>query len=602
MTRTFLVHPPPRWRSDIETLNNTKFFLVNRVGPTVFVLRTDGLSETTYKVCIGENQRCSCGGGEGKGQLCIHIMFVVLKVLLVPNTNPLSWQLGLVDNEVDQILTGNHLMRNNRSKESPRPRHPFLKKGEGKCRNKNHGKGPTTDAEESSSEGEKCVNRKDLTEDCTCSICQDDMLEEELHDNALCYCEMGCGSNFHHKCFRMYSTHARAEKNPILCPMFRIKRKFNNLIFQMPVQTNSSMPLIHRRECKILLRSIFFRCVSCSTLPAFDLCRRCFEGAATLSHDHYHPFVKSEASKYLPMWSAAISPASKRLQNLSDLQQRDFTDQDYNVLLSLDEASIPLHNILVTALPKAQVTAGKVMSCILCSSHLKTDMALRQLPCRAKHIVHDSCALSVLIEAESSGTPFGAAGACCPVCTDAVPFFPALKREPCKRSISKVARLEVVTEQLEQTELDEQVNKNEEGHFEGLIVGHNHSVQACRSRFDQNITAQKPGGGCLPNKACLPTDNHHDKMSLNIVMTGTSVGKSGKQKQQKENKTPCKMILTQNTATIWRSDKTYQTTRLPYSKNSCPKLTEKKKRPSKMDHVKERGCDLSKLVLRGQSN
>ena len=52
------------------------------------------------------------------------------------------------------------------------------------------------------------------------------------------------------------------------------------------------------------------------------------------------------------------------------------------------------------------------------------------------------------------------------------------------------------------------------------------------------------------------------------------------------------MILKQNKATIWRSDKTNQTTSLPYNKNICPKLTDKKKRPINMDRVKDRGYDL----------
>ena len=89
-------------------------------------------SEVKYEVTIGSRQRCSnCpppvlpevgdhddgGGGGGGGDggdddvggdggghgLCVHILFVMLKVLRLPVEGPLVWPNALTDNEIRQV-------------------------------------------------------------------------------------------------------------------------------------------------------------------------------------------------------------------------------------------------------------------------------------------------------------------------------------------------------------------------------------------------------------------------------------------------------------------------------------------------------------------
>jgi E3 ubiquitin-protein ligase ZSWIM2 len=79
-----------------------RMLLVQTVGPTVRVVKEDG-SGRKYKVVIGSKQMCShCRYSEG---LCVHILFVMLKVLRIPRDNPVVWQQSLTDNEIDNVLS-----------------------------------------------------------------------------------------------------------------------------------------------------------------------------------------------------------------------------------------------------------------------------------------------------------------------------------------------------------------------------------------------------------------------------------------------------------------------------------------------------------------
>jgi hypothetical protein len=124
----YINKPPNDWTADVERMRATPLFLMSTLGPTVFVIKQAEI-ERPFKVYIGDNQRCSCGGGEGRGALCIHLMYVMIKVLRVPDNNPLSWQLSLVDSEVTNILAGR--IGSSRRSGGPGRTHAFLRRGSG---------------------------------------------------------------------------------------------------------------------------------------------------------------------------------------------------------------------------------------------------------------------------------------------------------------------------------------------------------------------------------------------------------------------------------------------------------------------------------------
>ena len=55
-----------------------------------------------YDVAIGCHPACTCPDC-GKGNICKHILFVLLRVLHLPTTEPLVWQKALLPSEVDEV-------------------------------------------------------------------------------------------------------------------------------------------------------------------------------------------------------------------------------------------------------------------------------------------------------------------------------------------------------------------------------------------------------------------------------------------------------------------------------------------------------------------
>lgn len=207
----FITRPPGGWQETISELSSIRLFLVSTIGPTVFVLKSDDLTDVTFKVFIGERQMCSCGGGEARGQLCFHLLFVMIKVLRVPSDNPIAWQLSLVDSEIEAVLSGELNRKINQSRFS------FMKKGYGERRNRQkHNSVQNIDSQEEDNLSHDSIAQKELKEDNICSICLEEMTVRDVEDDILCFCRYQCGTNFHTKCFRMYAIYNRSEKKDIV--------------------------------------------------------------------------------------------------------------------------------------------------------------------------------------------------------------------------------------------------------------------------------------------------------------------------------------------------------------------------------------------------
>jgi E3 ubiquitin-protein ligase ZSWIM2 len=151
---------PSNWEDMVERTCNSTLFLVQETGPTCFVLKDNTNLDVKYKVSIGDIQSCSCRQKE----LCIHIMFVMLKVLRVPPTNPIAWQVSLVDQEVvDALAMRTVVVAPGRLRASENP--------------------PQSKKQANSTIKSSEVEQKPIED--VCPICHDDMIEEE----PLSYCK-----------------------------------------------------------------------------------------------------------------------------------------------------------------------------------------------------------------------------------------------------------------------------------------------------------------------------------------------------------------------------------------------------------------------------
>ena len=116
-------------------------FLLAKPGATSFVLKH---GEKKVRVQLGTMHSCSCT----TEPYCVHIAFVLLRVLRLQATNQLAFQTGLTDPEIEKVLAGPAV-----ANAGQKPRRTSV------SRDGKHGK--------------QATQRNELTSEMYCPICLD---------------------------------------------------------------------------------------------------------------------------------------------------------------------------------------------------------------------------------------------------------------------------------------------------------------------------------------------------------------------------------------------------------------------------------------------
>jgi len=299
------------------------FMLMKRKGPTSFVVHERG-RHLPFTLSLGAAQTCSCGGGlnpkpltkhpvesrlvaearrlagaathgdasdrfrspnsTNSEEVCAHILFVMTKVLRVPRSNPIVWQVSLVDRELDEALRcergGGGRQRNT-------------------LRDANREETRRRDDMSSSKNASKSVSARPLEPDEPCPICYDPMEEPRRTDNThgvrrLVHCGEGCGRSVHGRCLKAFQTHLKSSEAELTCPMCRCHWGD----FQWPPPRHMERTAYGRTpsggtsaacggcQASPIQPGDGFKCVACDF---FHLCRRCFDGGVCHAT---HPFVR----------------------------------------------------------------------------------------------------------------------------------------------------------------------------------------------------------------------------------------------------------------------------------------------------------------------
>lgn len=319
-----------------EALAST-FFLVQETGPTNFVLKDD--EQKIFKVKLGGTHSCTCGGG--RQEHCLHTLYVLLKIFRVLPDNPISWQLSFIDSEI------NWLLRNRAAPIVPVNK-PVARRD--------------------------TVCRISLKEEYACSICQEEMKQQE----SLVFCKVSCGHNFHAKCMKIWGDHRSAKGDKVTCPLCRTDwgphamsdiRKMALKVIKQPKVHNSA---VCARCGMTPIRGERYRCLSCENT---DLCHRCRD-------DHNAHYLLVKPSERDP-WKSGNKPV-----DLQGLLHRELRDDDYSDLLELDEMP-PLAEFILKA-----TNDGVYGICSICNT---------SKPCKFKsftcgHSAHEDCLLTALRE------------------------------------------------------------------------------------------------------------------------------------------------------------------------------------------------------------
>ncbi|XP_077966256.1 E3 ubiquitin-protein ligase Zswim2-like isoform X1 [Styela clava] len=362
------------WHQD-EALNST-IFLLREMGPTSFLLKEEE-EDRKLKVNIGDPHSCTCDVFKRERNPCKHICWLILKKFKWPRTNELSYQHGLVEREINQLLQGPKKVK----KEQP--------KG-----NKDIG------TSEKGTAQQRAISKLDV-----CPICQEELLDNHL---PVTYCRYGCGNSVHIKCMKIWAEHQRqsSKDDEIRCPMCReIFGSFYKLLEELRNASGDDIEAyrldvhfsISCNGCQMC--PIKGKCYKCTTCSSFYLCNTCFHG--NKHRHHSFEFRLKRTNRWRPAKSRLQT--DRELAIINDLSTREITDNDYDLLLQLDSSSgdtapvdlcgLPEH--VINTLPMMKVRPGAKLlvpgkQCRICLRSYEVGEYVRKLP-ECKHIFHREC-------------------------------------------------------------------------------------------------------------------------------------------------------------------------------------------------------------------
>ncbi|CAK8689624.1 unnamed protein product [Clavelina lepadiformis] len=373
------------WRQD-QALSST-IYILREIGPTSFLLKEDGAAKKV-KASLGDPHLCNCSEFKKERSPCKHICWLLLKKFKLNRQNELSFQLGLVEREINEILRG--------------PRSQKKQNLTNETINNDYGK--------------EVLKQRDLTDDDVCPICQEPLLENR---QPVTFCRYGCGNSVHIKCMKIWADHQKqtSGSDVILCPFCReefgdkkiLMQEFCNTVHESRKGFQSVNRLAYHlgttcQGCRMM--PIQGNCYQCTTCVNFHLCNTCYH----LNHHRHHAFVfrikKSQRWRPAPSRDNQSSADIEMLIGpiATELQSRDITENDYDMLLQLDRrtnamdvpvdlAGLPEH--LINKLPTIKVREGSKLlfpgrQCRLCLRSYMVGQFVRRLP-ECGHIFHRSC-------------------------------------------------------------------------------------------------------------------------------------------------------------------------------------------------------------------
>ncbi|XP_049426278.1 E3 ubiquitin-protein ligase ZSWIM2 [Epinephelus fuscoguttatus] len=359
-----------------QALTTTIFFL-RSFGPTGFLLREEGEARN-FKVFLGDPHTCTCPVFTREQELCKHICWVLLRKFRLPREHEYSFQHGLVERQILEVLHGLHQTKDNRTENDPSAASETPSQA-------------VTDPETGS------VCRKAIQVQDVCPICQEELLEKK---QPVSYCRFGCGNNVHISCMKVWADHQRLSdrEETVKCPLCR--EDFSSLKF-IQEQMKNAAKLFTAAERKKPDRHLGVSCHSCRVCPVIGKCFKCTvcryfylcEDCSKKGQHPQHPFASR--TKRREKWHLVA-------EELSD-EQRGVTSQPGNGSI-IPVAADPLPESVLECLPTVRVRSGSRLldegqQCRICLQNFSLGQHVRTLPCL--HKFHTDCVDRILRKSNS---------------------------------------------------------------------------------------------------------------------------------------------------------------------------------------------------------
>nr|XP_006814084.1 PREDICTED: E3 ubiquitin-protein ligase Zswim2-like [Saccoglossus kowalevskii] len=362
------------WRQD--QAERATMYILREIGPTGFLLKEEG-EKGKLKVFLGDPHSCTCKNFRTDKDICQHICWVILKKFRVPRQNEISFQKGLVEREINQVLRGVT------QREDPRRR------GQGYLQAKNADKGTPTQV---GLDGKLMLEQRPITEDDVCPICQDELLEKH---EPVTYCRYGCAKSIHIKCMKVWAEHQKSQgETTIQCPLCR--ENFGPLQALESEYRNSSLRKTRAERLDLHLGSVCKRCqmsplqgkcYRCTTCVDYCLCQGCFNTDTHTQHSFVYRQKSNQRWRPAERGSGTVLPSAV----VSALQNREITDNDYDMLLQLDsneaENATTVPEYLVQSLAKHTIRPSSLLltpgaQCRICLRSYSVGQVVKKLPCK----------------------------------------------------------------------------------------------------------------------------------------------------------------------------------------------------------------------------
>ncbi|XP_040888616.1 E3 ubiquitin-protein ligase ZSWIM2 [Toxotes jaculatrix] len=356
---------------------STTIFLLRSYGPTGFLLREDGEAKNV-KVCLGDPHTCTCPVFTKEQEPCKHICWVLLRKFKLPREHEYSFQHGLVERQILEVLHGFHQtkaqrMRNDQSAASGTQSQPVT-------------------GQEAGSVCRKSIQAQDV-----CPICQEELLEKKL---PVSYCRFGCGNNVHISCMKVWAEHQKLSDRdkPVKCPLCR--EDFCSLkSLQEQVKNSAKLLTAAEREkpdrhlgvlCHICqVCPVTGRCFKCTVCSHFYLCEDCSKKGC---HSQ-HPFASRTRRR--DKWHLVTEDLSCEPEGATSQQASDSI---------IPVAADPLPENMLGCLPTVRVRSGSRLldeghQCRICLQSFTLGQCVRTLPCH--HQFHMDCVDGILRKSNS---------------------------------------------------------------------------------------------------------------------------------------------------------------------------------------------------------
>eukprot|EP01137_Pigoraptor_chileana_P016923 Opistho-2@74197 len=216
---------PPRVAVDnadsrVDKALRVRLYLLRLPGPNSFIVCSDA-TESTHTVHLGP-QTCTCGR-----DYCVHLLFVLLRVLMVPRNSPVLWSKPLKDYETEALMTAYYGRRTAIIYGKRHASRNMLLDHAG-GNNHQHASRVTEGVASASASGTDVDAEWEFApkseEDVPCPICLLDLLEGET----ITWCRKGCGNRYHSYCMSIWADERTKQAKKVYCPLCRADWKQHN--------------------------------------------------------------------------------------------------------------------------------------------------------------------------------------------------------------------------------------------------------------------------------------------------------------------------------------------------------------------------------------